>query len=170
MLNRMLKHLYIVIGATFVFGLVSGVLIFLITHLGNEGAGEIEQFDTGISIVAKLYGGCQMAGNNCPSYRIANDGSYAYIEPTRRIEPFRGELSGSEWRDIRSMIRREDFLEYAEFKGTCPVAFDGVAYVYEINVGGQEYIVDSCLDDIEGIELYDNLRRYFEMFQNIHQQ
>ncbi len=170
MLNTMLKHLYIVIGSTFVFGIISGVLLFLITHLGNEGGGEVEQFDTGISVVAKLYGGCQMAGTNCPSYRIANDGSYAYVEPTRQLEPFKGELSGSEWRGIRSIIRKEDFLGYNEFTGTCPVAFDGVAYVFEINMGGDEYIVDSCLDDIEDIELYENLKRYFKVFQNFHKQ
>ena len=57
-----------------------GVIVFFAAHTGREGAGGIEETQSGIQIVAEMYGGCEIfEENRCPSFRIENDGSYTYI-------------------------------------------------------------------------------------------
>ncbi len=163
----MLKHLYLILVATFVFGFITGIIVFLQSNTGNEGDGSLITDTKGFSILAYTYGGCARGGG-CPSYRIAQDGSYTYIQRSRDNGELKHEDSLSEKQHETLMVHVEDTnytaILNSEFQGTCPITFDGVAYRYDIEYEGERYVIDSCKKDIEGAPLFEVLQSYFEVF------
>jgi hypothetical protein len=163
----MLKHLYLILIATFVFGFLTGVILFLQNNTGKEGDGGIQTNTKGFTILAYEYGGCTKTGG-CPSYRIANDGSYSYI--TR--DSIKGEakhddsLSSKQFEALRTRLGEVDFnaIDDTEFKGTCPSATGGIAYRYDIEYQGERHEVDSCIEIIGNQPLFKMLEDYFGIF------
>ncbi len=161
-----MKHLYLVLFSTFLFGLVVGGLFFLGT-VGKEGGGGIEEPGSGYVIEAFMYGGCMRLG--CPLYRIEQTGEYIYIaSATAQGE---GRKSGTvplvERRAIGEELKDIHLEDEAlpQFLGECPVNYDGIAYRYEITYKGERYRIDSCVQDTEGEILFHTLEGYFETFR-----
>lgn len=166
----MLKHIWLVLIATFVFGFLTGVIVYIQTNTGEEGDGSIESIAKGIAITASLYGGCERIG--CPSYRIEDDGSYIYIIWTNEGNEVRYEdtLSDKQLAVLKTQMKETDFerLIDTEFTGTCPITFDGPAYEYTLEYRGERYELDSCIEVLEGEPLFTTLSEYFTIFDTLY--
>lgn len=168
----MLKHLYLIFIATFVFGFIAGVILFLYNNTGQEvdnahNGANVEAF----TIHAYMYGGC-MRGGGCASYQISHDGSYTYIVKMQASgeRKFSDILNKNERDDLREQVGITEFENIAntQFIETCPVAVDGVAYRYDILYNDERYEFDSCVEDIENEVLFKTLREYFDIFSAQH--
>jgi len=164
----MLKHIYLILIATFIFGFITGIILWLLNHTGQEKIFNIENdIEEGMSIIARSYGGCDWAG--CPSYRIDEDGDYAYILRNRQEPEIRndGSLEKTELRLLADLLddTNLEIIEGSDFSGTCPIAYDGIGYKYVISYEGDSYSFDSCKEDIEGEKLFDRLESYFKVFE-----
>ncbi len=163
----MLKHLYLILGSTLIFGMISGVVLFLYNNTGEEGDGGLQTATRGFTIIAYQYGGCMRLG--CSSYRIANNGTYMYI--TRDLQTgedrFEDVLSEKQLDTLRELITHTNFSRVKDtiFTGTCPITYDGVAYRFDITNDGERYEIDSCEESLEGVRLFDTLSSYFEIFR-----
>jgi len=159
-----MKAFYSTLVLTFFMGLLSGSYVYFITTDDTpqifSGGNQTGAFE----IIGDSYGGCQMLGA-CPSYIIREDGSYSYLIPKRGEEPLlrEGELSRAEVRALKDLLRSINLakVEASTFTGTCSIAFDGVAYRYEIHIGEMRYRVNTCQNDVQG-ELFNTLKDYFE--------
>jgi hypothetical protein len=141
-------------------------MVFLLNHTGKEGDGSIEAASKGLTIIASSYGGCSLVG--CPSYRIENNGSYTYIlrNPEGNEVRYEDKLSTRQLEVLRTQVKETDFdyLDDTEFVGTCPIAFDGLAYEYVIEYKGERYEVDSCIEVLSGSSFFKTLEEYFTVF------
>jgi len=160
-----MKHLYLVLGSTFLLGFIVGGLLFLGTA-PKEGGGGIEEPGSGYVIEAFMYGGCMRLG--CPLYRIEQTGEYIYIaSPSSQGE---GRKSGTvplaDRRALGDQLKDMRLADVAlpPFSGECPVNYDGVAYRYEITYKGERHRIDSCVQDTEDLLLFHTLEGYFEAF------
>jgi len=158
-----MKAFYFTLVTTFLVGFITGSYIYFVTEdtLPDFFAGtDVPDFE----IIGDAYGGCQMLGA-CPSFMIQDDGTYVHLLPQRGGSPTRTEerLSSGERGDIRALLRETDLarIEASSFTGTCPIAFDGLAYRYEIYVGETRYRLDTCRHDVKG-DLFEYLTHYFE--------
>ncbi len=164
----MLKHLYLILSATFILGLTTGAVLYIKNNTGKEGDGVPQvEVDRGFVILAHQYGGCTKVG--CPSYRLGESGDYTYIVRSFETEEERFEESLSSGQreklhDLMSSARLER-LQDTEFTGTCPVAYDDVAYRYDIMYEGERYSFDSCTEMLDGDTLFDTLKDYFAIFR-----
>lgn len=157
--------------ATFLFGFLCGVVLFLKSHTGQEGGGEVIPVDTkGFTILAHMYGGCSR-GNGCASYQLTDTGMYTYIDRDRDLPDQRTEdvLSKKQIDELRTNVSQTNFsaLKETRFSGTCPITYDDVAYRYDITYKGVLYTFDTCTEELEGVVLFDALEAYFEMFNII---
>ncbi len=162
----MLKHIYLILIATFILGFLAGVLLYLQSSTGKEGDGALETETKGVTITVDIYGGCSRIG--CPSYRIANNGSYIYLarDSEGRVVRRSDTLPLSERAKLWDLVDTADFeaIGATQFTGTCPITFDGVAFQYVIEKEGVQYRFDSCVEDLEGEPLFETLAGYFEQF------
>jgi hypothetical protein len=162
----MLKHVYLIFISTFVFGLIAGSLLFMQSHMGQEGGGDIKEDAAGYAITVYGYGGCERIG--CPLYHVTQDGSYVFIdaEGTRH----EGTLPFDSRRDIGNALLSTRFEEVAAstFEGQCPIIYDGMAYRYDITYTEQEYHFDSCAQSLDGVPLFSELNEYFTLFTERH--
>jgi hypothetical protein len=169
----MLKHLFLILILTFIVGLMTGVYAFFVVTGPEEVRTEVprEEAEDGFVITSDMYGGCQMLGA-CPSYRIVDTGDYIYISREREDtdERFEGSLSRAQLADLETLLRSADLEEIEDsiFTETCPSAFDGAAYTYEIVYGGEEYDIDTCAEDTFGEPLFQTLEDYFSVFSLLH--
>jgi hypothetical protein len=165
------KHFFLLTISTFVFGFVTGAILFLVTNTGGEGDGGLDTSTRGIEVVVRAYGGCEMLGaGRCPTYRIGNDGAYTYIhlDDEAEVVQSRGELSNTQMATLRRLVRALEGVSHPPFTGTCPIASDGLAFTYEVTSDGVVYTYDSCEDALEGEALFETLNDYFESFDMIH--
>lgn len=163
------KHLYLILISTFIFGMVSGSVLFLYNNTGGEGDGErVDEEKT--SVTAYAYGGCERMG--CASYRIEEDGAYTYIVHQNSGEELRYEdvLTSVQKKALFSKLKNTDLVQVqgSEFSGTCPAHFDGISYRYEVINGKDSYSFDSCREMTEDLPLFEVLRGYFEIFSLTH--
>lgn len=163
------KHLYLIFIATFIFGLVSGSVLFLYNNTGGDGDGGITG-SSGMSITAHTYGGCEYTG--CSSYRIEEGGAYTYIvhNPSGEERRYEDSLTNTEWRSVSAKLSGTDLpqVQSSEFTGTCPAYVDGISYRYEVVYKNVSYEFDSCEQATEDVPLFETLRRYFEIFNLTH--
>lgn len=160
------KSLYLIFIATFVFGMVSGVIIFLQSNTGDAGnVGSVSNTDT-MTIAVYAYGGCARGG--CASYQITSDGAYTYLvrDPAGGEKRITDTLSQKQFTALEVQLADVDLptIQASEFNGTCPITFDGIAYRYDITYQGVQYSLDSCVHDVEGNAFFDTLTNYFEIF------
>ena len=164
----MLKHLYLIFIATFIFGFFVGVILFLKNNTGQEGGGALPAGDTpGFTVLASMYGGCVRSGG-CPSYRITSDGSYTYVARLQESgeTPQAAMLSTKQYDTLSTYIRTTDFdsVMRTQFNGTCPATVDGIAYRYDILYNDTPYTLDSCVENFDGEILFAELQNYFDIF------
>jgi hypothetical protein len=121
-----------------------------------------------LTITSHSYGGCEMGG--CASYRIEEDGSFTYIVRPRNAPEIRteGKLVSEEKKALQKLIKDTnlDSLVDTRFSGTCPIAFDGIAFKYTITFDQKHLTFDSCQQELRNIPLFEILSRYFGIFQN----
>lgn len=167
----MTKHVYTILISTFVFGFVTGAILFLYNNTGGEGDGEPVHIEdaAAISVTAYRYGGCAR-GDGCASYRITDDGTYEYIVRSRADGEtrFADTLNSAEKNALFKALKGtnlESLLDTA-FTGTCPVEYDGTGYRYNITYYDTQYSFDTCVQDLENEPLFITLADYFEMFSN----
>ncbi len=163
---RSLKSVYLIFIATFAFGFLMGVVLFLQGNTGKEGDGAIDTNTKGITILAYTYGGCERIG--CSSYKIAPNGSYLYIVRNQASAENRkeGSLPYTELDALKSQVTQTDFtsVKQTKFTDTCPITYDGVAYRYDIEYNGERFMFDSCVENFTDAPLFKNLQNYFEVF------
>lgn len=165
----MLKHVYLIFVATFVFGLVTGALIFMSSHMDksteSDTSGDVSK---GYTISVYEYGVCNQAG--CPLFHIAQDGAYTYIAPDG--SRYEGTLPFATRRDIGNALTALNFdaLQDSRFVGTCPASQGGNAYRYDVIFSAQEYHLDSCTQTLGGGAPFDTLNRLFVQFAEQHGQ
>lgn len=162
----MTRHIYILFATTFFFGMVTGGITYLTVHTGEGGGDSIEASATGIEITARMYGGCAMAGNACPQYRIKNDGTYTYryIDEQGTFAQKQGSVTKVEMADLRDAIGQLKTDAHKPFDGECPVISDGIAFQYDILSRGEVYHFDSCEQSLDGDVLFDTLQDFFDVF------
>ena len=165
-----LKHFYTILIATFIVGFFAGVYLYFFTRQPIEPKPE-DGTARGFEITGDQYGGCQLVGS-CPSYRIEENGRYTYISGvgTDETSRFEDRISESRVKDLAELLRRTDLesIEDSEFSGTCPAAFDGPAYRYEIRTEGVTHVVDTCVEDVNNTPLFETLADYFTIFSLTH--
>lgn len=165
-----MKQLYIILVATFLFGCAAGVILYLQNNTGNEGDGALHTSTKGFTVQAYMYGGCERAGA-CPSYRIANDGTFVFIERRVGQEDMKYEdaLTTKQLEVLRTQLADTDFIALmnTKFAGTCPADTDGIAYRFEIEYKGERHNFDSCVEQITGNQLMELLKEYFSIFQTM---
>ena len=165
----MLKHVYLILVATFLFGFVSGFILWLFNQTTEE---DIDIFKDDnhqtLSITVHSYGGCAFAG--CASYKIDEDGTYTYIVRPQNAEEIRtkGELDREEKKIIEDLLENTSLKRLSEttFTGACPIAYDGLAFKYTIIIDNEYFEFDSCKQNLRNEQLFELLNRYFGIFQN----
>lgn len=164
------KSLYLIFGATLIFGFVTGVIVFLQNNLGKEGGGSLDTDTGGLTILANMYGGCSR-GNGCTSYRITNDGAFEYLVHNGDAGEVRygDTFSDKQFEALTTSISKTDFnaVKQTKFTGTCPSTYDGVAYRYSIQYEGVPYTFDSCSEKLDGA-LFLMLQNYFDVFASMY--
>lgn len=165
------KHLYLLLGFTFFIGLLSGSYVYFVTRAPSDVPHFEERNESVYEIVVTVYGGCEMVG--CPSLRVLDDGSYTFIDGSHddASSRFEGKLSLQNHRLIRDQAHAtpyEDILQSSATKA-CPVTYDGAAYRYAIQYAGEQYEFDSCVHDVEGEPLFEELIRQLRMIREAHQ-
>lgn len=157
--------------ATFVFGFVSGTILFLFNYQGDGSKSGFFDDHATISITAYRYGGCARA-NGCASYRIADTGDYTYIvrDNAGGEVRFNGILSTAEKNELFKILRNTTLsnLQESVFSGTCPAEYDGTAYRYTIVYNDERYQFDTCRQELDDSTLFVALTEYFEVFKNAH--
>lgn len=157
--------------ATFLFGFVSGTILFLYNNTGGVDLdGEILNKPIGTEITVYEYGGCMKRGV-CASYHISDTGTYVYIVRGRNSETIRheGKLSTGEWRSLYSLLQKENLetVSRSKYSGTCSADIDGISYKYSIVSTDGRYELDSCAQNVSG-EFFDTLNVYFTTFGDMH--
>lgn len=165
----MLKHIYLILVATFFFGFIAGFVLWLFNQTTEDNFVFFdENKNQPLTIIVHSYGGCESAG--CASYRLEVDGSYTYIVRPRSAPEIYldGEISSEERKLLIKSVAGTDFEEISNtsFSGTCPVAYDGLGFSYRVTYGDHDYEIDSCRHDLSGEELFNMLNGYFRVFQN----
>lgn len=150
-------------------GFVAGVYIFFASRLPIEPTGPTQE-TKGFEVIADMYGGCARIG--CASYRIENNGSYLYMVRNVNGEDLRFEdqISSKRANELGELIVSEDFKKLAEstFTGTCPTAYDGVAFRFTIRQDGVSHLIDTCEHDTEGSDVITELVDYFSILALTH--
>ncbi len=167
----MTKHVYVILLSTFVFGFVTGAILFLFNNTGNGGDGEAVPLEeeSAISVMAYRYGGCAR-GDGCASYRIADDGTYEYIVRSRADGEtrFADTMNSAEKTALFKALKDTNLEQLMEstFTGTCPAEYDGTGYRYNISYYDKHYSFDTCVQDLENEPLFMTLADYFGMFSS----
>lgn len=162
-----MKQFYFIILSTFIIGMCAGAYIFIASReedpLFDFSDTETQSFE----IIADAYGGCARGGS-CASYRIAEDGSYTYLVPSRDGEPLRtsGALAKDELQALKRLVGSTDLstLEISTFTGSCPIMYDGLGFTYAIQTDEESYTFDTCEQALGEERLFEILEEYFTTF------
>ncbi len=165
----MLKHLYLILLSTFIFGLICGGILFLYNNTTGKASDTSKETILSTEMTVYQYGGCARAGN-CASYHISDTGAYVYIVRGRNTDDVRheGMLSASDKKALYNGLAKMDMQKVIQsiFSGTCPVTYDGIAYRYEIVKDGISYSFDSCTQQTNAYSFFETLDGFFEILSN----
>lgn len=158
---------------TFTVGFLTGVYAYFVSRppieindnepiASNEGEFEV---------IADMYGGCSKL-DACSSYRLIDTGEYTFVQRSRNgdDERFQGEISGTQLALLTRLFENTDIesIQDSLFEGTCPAAYDGLGYVFTIYHEGEEYAIDTCIEDTGGEPLFEKLESLFEVLNSEH--
>ena len=135
---------------TLVMGIFAGFYLYIV------GFSPLFYFDTtpdqeeiaALTIVGEAYGGCQMSGT-CPTFRVANDGSYRYLYTPGVGESQivrEGRLPFALQRELRQAVVPARLASQAlpVVPATCNSYVDGIDVRYTVTLAGDTYELDSC--------------------------
>jgi hypothetical protein len=111
--------------------------------------------------------GGMRATRTIPELMIRPDGLYRYNNGVSK--PKSGMLSQQELRLLKQRVQQANFsvIKSQPFKGTCPIAYDGieVAYLFQLNRGVEE--ISACKYAINGKSLlFQQLNRLSQTLSN----
>lgn len=157
--------------ATFLFGFVTGFIAFLFVSTGDNALPNAPKVDKGFSIEAQSYGGCEQVGR-CPSYKITDDGSYAFTMPEGEGSPqvFEDTLPEKQIERIERLVQETNLkvLSTSTTTHECVALRGGAAERYTIVRDGDRFLFDSCVQDVHRSELFTSLRDFFVVFTALH--
>lgn len=111
--------------------------------------------------------GGMRATRTIPELTIRPDGLYRYNNGVSK--PTSGVLSQQELRLLKQRVQQANFsvIKSKLFKGTCPIAYDGIeiAYLFQLNRGVEE--ISTCKYAINGKSLlFQQLNRLSQTLSN----
>ncbi len=157
---------------TFVVGVVAGGYLYLTgfapieSEVAVPDGQELEQF----VIVGDIYGGCR---NNCPSFRVINDGSYRFLyTPTigGSQKTREGKLPYALFKKLRSVATASELEKQSQKMepADCSSYSDGFDVLYEITLNGKLYVINSCGSAADGKSaLWLSLQGVWDYFETI---
>lgn len=161
------KHLYLLILATFVTGVIAGVYTFFMTRDAGDTGAMRPAVVRGYEVIAYEYGGCESAG--CGSFRLTDDGSYMFIvrNGAKESERFEDSISARQRKELDELIASTPYAKVgkSEHRGPCPADGGGTAYRFEIRVENERYSFDSCIESLDGEDLFAQLVKYFDIMR-----
>jgi hypothetical protein len=164
------KHLSILIAITFVVGIISGVYVYFLTRGESNEPLEDPQAESVYEVIVTTYGGCELLG--CSSIRFLDDGSYVYLvsDGSDSFKRYEDVISKRQSEELALRIDETPFkkLMKTTYDGTCPSAYDGLAYRFTIRYKEEVYDLDSCVQDLEGQPLFAELIQYFAIMNATH--
>lgn len=139
---------------TFAMGLFVGFYVYLagFAPATDRVSSTIEQIDSGITVTGEVYGGCERVGN-CPTYNIANDGSYRhfYVPLGSNEQVVReGVLPLA----LQQQLNRHVVEPALEQQSQpiepvfCESFVDGIDVLYTVTLNDDEYTLDTCGTDV----------------------
>lgn len=156
---------WMIVFMTFITGVAAGSFIYFkgfaeIDFDPNSAVAPFEEIaDFEVSVAQ--YGGCARGANNCPSYRLNNDGSYTFIN--RKGVSTSGVVSAKLLSGIKEAATSFNFEAHSRKiePKQCAAFIDANDMSYFVEIDGEGYDLDTCytaLDsDAEFIELLDEL-------------
>jgi hypothetical protein len=168
----MVKHLYLIILLTFITGFATGIYGYFMTRSDDASVEHtiLPEVDDGYEILVTVYGGCARIG--CASFRLIDDGSYTYLAPqnVRDYARFEDVISSRQQEVVTNLIESTPFDEIMRTvdEGTCPVAYDGIAYRFDIRVASERYSFDSCVQSLDNEPLFLELVKYIDIMEATH--
>ena len=157
---------------TFFVGFFSGAYLYVVVFAPAvqqvELAAEADKVE--FIVTGEVYGGCERT-RSCPSFNIADDGSYRYmyVPSDASVPKLREGTFPLERQRKLHRYATEGILMQASTPidpGTCASYVDGVDVRYTIELGQQIYILDSCGTDIDkGSPLWQELRSAWDYLQ-----
>lgn len=163
------KHLYLIFIATFIFGMISGGVLFLYNNTGGEGDGGIAR-PSSTSVTVETYGGCERRG--CATYHIEEKGDYTYIihSVDGKESRYEGSLTSTQRKALLAKIADTEFQVVTNSKSTerCSASVDRLAYRYTVVYKDTQYAFDSCEENTGTVPLFEALNEYFEIFNLTH--
>ncbi len=161
----------LILAATFVFGFICGGLIFLVVHTGDDSVSEAKKEKVkGISVTAESYGGCTSIGT-CPSYIINQKGDYTFTQKSAAGDKVsEDELTTKQFDELTTLVRETDLALLQKTSATteCAAIRGGASERYTISVDSEEFLFDSCTQELSRSELFSTLRDYFIVFTALH--
>lgn len=159
---------------TFLIGIVAGGYLYLTNFAGlvskilTPDAEKAAEF----VIIADAYGGCR---NLCPSFQVTHDGSYRYLYvPSAGEEKIvrQGELPHALRTKLLEVVTKGELVRQSEViePSYCESFADGIDVIYEIELDGEKYALDSCGTAVEAKsvlwETLGSIWTYFERSGN----
>lgn len=157
---------------TFGMGFVAGVYLYIVgfgAFMAQIAVPDQERASEFV-IIADMYGGCR---SDCPSFQVQSDGEYRYLyvpQVGQETVLRQGTLPLTLQRELRSVVtgralRQQSVVVEPE---ACNSFVDGVDVAYDITLGGEEYVIDSCGTAVVGdSELWLALNRIWEYFDSL---
>lgn len=138
------------IAITFLFGLAVGMILYLSSGLSFDFLSSIvkNQADKQLVIVGEQYGECEP---DCQQFRLEADGTYRFLyTPDMQIGRVvrDGTLPTDLAKKIKQAITSREIQSQSKpisVTGGCKTSINGVNVRYQIKLGGEEYLIDSCL-------------------------
>ena len=131
---------------------------------------QIDTFTVDIVIVGEAYGGCERSGA-CPSFRIAEDGSYRYFYLPRGASQQvlrTGTIPADRLRALHAQLTVEA-VESASRPiepALCDSYTDGIDVRYEVMLDRESYVIDSCGSAVDGDgSLWQSLSSVWDFFE-----
>ncbi|MCF7816224.1 MAG: hypothetical protein K9M10_04345 [Candidatus Pacebacteria bacterium] len=166
----MLKHIYLILGATFVFGFLTGGIIFLENNTGDYGDGSLKTKTSGFEVTAYEYGECERFG--CASYQIVDSGKYTYIVRANgeKEVKYEGSLRKEQLTELKKLMKETDFEVISKTSNTktCSALSDESEYRYDFLNEGTQYRFNSCEHSLRNNLLFEMLTKNFTLFKNTH--
>ena len=139
---------------TFIVGLVAGVYLYFwgFAPTVNKVETVVEEVGVTLTVTAEAYGGCDRT-DSCPSFYIADTGSYRFFyTPRVNAEQVRreGALPLAMQRDLKRYATESALTSYSQptSPAMCNSFADGIDVEYRIELEGELYVLDSCGTDV----------------------
>jgi len=140
---------------TFVVGLVVGVYMFFAGFAPTTAIIEdtVQEIGQTLIVTGEAYGGCDRVGT-CPSFNIADNGSYRYSYTPRgaTAQVLReGSLPLAIQQDLKRYATENALTKFSQSVDPimCESFVDGIDVRYIIELEGDVYTLDSCGTNVD---------------------